>query len=54
MFCANLPVGPLKLSTHPANGSFHEAVTIEGRIIATGKSEACFSRKDSANALVNV
>ena len=28
---AKMPVGPLKLSIHPGNGSFHEAPTIDGR-----------------------
>ena len=31
-----IPVGPLRLSIHPGIGSFSAAVTMEGRIIATG------------------
>ena len=49
-----LPVGPFRLSTHPGIGSFHEATTIEGRIIAIGKSDALSAITFSAMAFVNV
>ena len=47
-----IPVGPLRLSIHPGIGSFMAAVTMEGRIIATGiLSCSCWS-SFSAKAFV--
>merc|ERR1719361_2242701 len=49
-----MPVGPFKLSTHPGNGSFHEAVTIDGRMITIGKSVAISDNTFSAHTLVKM
>ena len=47
-----LPVGPLRLSTHPGIGSFKAAVTMVGRTMARGIVPHSSVSKCSASAFV--
>ena len=49
-----VPVGPLRLSTHPGMGSFQAATTIDGLMMAKGRSAAVSNSSCSARAFVKV